>query len=100
MNEKVESVYREKIHPMFEFIYEKMRKDLIEDNKNSYIYTHHINYIEETTKYYSNKKYRENGIDDIVVDYVASMTDDYLIDLCNHYYPDGRFEVKYRGYFE
>ena len=46
------------------------------------------------------ERYRENEIDDIVADYIASMTDDYLIDLCNHYFPDGRFDVKYVGYFE
>lgn len=100
MNEKVESVYRDKIYPMFEFIYDKMRKDLIENNKSSFIYTHHINYVEDTTKYYAKERYRENEIDDIVADYIASMTDDYLIDLCNHYFPDGRFDVKYVGYFE
>lgn len=104
-NEEIEKVYRENIYPMFEFIYDKMRKDLQEGNEESYIYKHHINYIEENTRYFAknvdqNYDYRANDIDDIVVDYIASMTDDYLIDLCNHYYPDGRFDVKYKGYFE
>ena len=100
MNEKVDKVYKESIYPMFEFIYDKMRKDLVEGNKSSFVYRHHIEYVEDITKYYSKKKYRENDIDDIVTDYIASMTDDYLIDLCNNYYPDGRFDVKYVGYFE
>ena len=100
MNEKVDKVYKESIYPMFEFIYDKMRKDLVEGNESSFVYRHHIEYIEDTTKYYAKKKYRDNDIDDIVTDYIASMTDDYLIDLCKEYYPDGRFDVKYVGYFE
>ena len=105
MNEKVDKVYKEKIYPMFEFVYDKMRSDLVKGDETSYIFRHHIKYIEDITKHYPkrnylNKSYRENDIDDIVVDYIASMTDDYLIDLCNKYYSDGRFEVEYVGYFD
>ncbi len=34
------------------------------------------------------------------VDYKASMTDDYFIDLYEYLFPKGKYKVKYRGYFE
>ena len=39
--------------------------------------------------------------DDIVVDYIASMTDDYFIDLYHHLYGDDEImkEVQYIDYF-
>ena len=100
MNEKVDKVYKESIYPMFEFIYDKMRKDLVEGNESSFVYRHHIEYIEDTTKYYAKKKYRDNDIDDIVTDYIASMTDDYFIDLYHYLFPTGKYSVRYVGYFD
>jgi dGTPase len=35
-----------------------------------------------------------------VVDYIASMTDDYFIDLHHHLFPDSPYKVEYTGYFE
>jgi dGTPase len=34
------------------------------------------------------------------VDYIASMTDDYLIDLHHYLFPDSSYKVEYTGYFE
>ena len=44
---------------------------------------------------------RDGGPDDIVVDYIASMTDDYFIDLYAYLFPDDPFnqKVRYIPYF-
>ena len=34
------------------------------------------------------------------MDYIASMTDDYLIDLHHYLFPDSGYHVVYTGYFE
>jgi dGTPase len=34
------------------------------------------------------------------VDYIASMTDDYFIDLHHYLFPDSTYKVQYRGYFD
>ena len=97
--EKLEAVYRNSVYPMMEQIYERLLADARSHNKNSFLYKHHIEYIKELTKYYSTVDYEENDPNDIVVDYIASMTDDYFVDLYNHLFPDGKYGVKYIGYF-
>lgn len=92
-------VFEEQIFPMFERIYEKLRRDLIDNNKESVVYTHHIDYVNKYRGHYTEKKYEENEIDDIVVDYIASMTDDYFVDLYAHLFPEDKREIKYAGYF-
>ena len=64
------------------------------------IYKHHIKPIDERRAYYSTSGYlEENTFDDIVCDYIASMTDDYFVDLCTHLLPDAP-KITYIGYFE
>lgn len=99
-NEKISHVYEEQINPMIEQVYHRLLQDLKNHNKESMIYKHHINYILEVTGYYSRRDYTVTEANDIVVDYIASMTDDYFIDLYNILFPEGTYEVKYNGYFE
>ena len=43
--------------------------------------------------------YREStAVDQIVVDYIAGMTDDYFVELCAHLFPDAP-PIPYVGYF-
>lgn len=99
-NEKLEAVYREQINPMFCDIYYRLLDDMKNHNKKSVIYTHHIAYLKELTHYYSDiKQYEESEPNEIVVDYIASMTDDYFIDLYKYLFPTGKHKVDYIGYF-
>lgn len=36
----------------------------------------------------------------IVTDYIASMTDDYFVDLYSYLFPDGGLRLGYVGYFD
>jgi len=78
----------------------KFLKDAKAHNKNSVLYKHHINYINDRAKYYTNEDYDENEANEKVVDYIASMTDDYFVDLYKYLFPKGKHHVKYIGYFE
>ncbi|WP_302669273.1 deoxyguanosinetriphosphate triphosphohydrolase family protein [Eubacterium sp. AF15-50] len=98
-NVKVGKVYEEEINPMMEEIYLRLIKDAKSHNKESVLYKHHIAYVKKMTGYYSDVDYEENTPDDIVVDYIASMTDDYFVDLYKYLFPKGKHEVKYIGYF-
>ena len=98
--DKVEDVYQNSIYPMMEQIYDKLLADAKSHNTDSFLYKHHINYLKDITKYYSTVDYEENDHNDIVVDYIASMTDDYFVDLYRHLFPNGKYDVKYIGYFE
>lgn len=98
-NVKVGKVYEEEINPMMEEIYLRLLKDAKSHNKESVLYKHHTAYVKKMTGYYSDVDYEENTPDDIVVDYIASMTDDYFVDLYKYLFPKGKHEVKYIGYF-
>ena len=88
------------IEEYFDMLYEKLYDDLVNERKNSVIYKHHIEYINTRRGYYGAGSYlEENTPDDIVADYIASMTDDYFIDLCAYILPDAP-KVKYTGYFD
>lgn len=100
-NRKLEQVYTEQIEPMFEDVYYKLLEDMKNHKGSSVIYTHHINYLKGIIHYYADaEKYEESDPNDIVVDYMASMTDDYFVDLYNYLFPKGKHEVKYIGYFD
>ena len=85
--------------PMMGEIYDQMLYDLTHEKKNSPIFCHHINYV-NTTRYRRDIPYEKSEPNQIVVDYIASMTDDYFIDLHHYLFPDSTYKVEYTGYFE
>lgn len=99
-NKSVKNTYDEIIAPMFSEVYYKLLKDLKNGDENSVIYKHHIDFVTEGTKYYSGYNYHEEEPNQIVVDYIASMTDDYFIALHKHLFPNSKHQVKYKTYFE
>lgn len=98
--DKLEKVYEDGVFPMMEQMYEKLLADAKARDKDSILYRHHVAYIKEITKYYSREDYAECEPNDMVVDYIASMTDDYFVDLYKHLFPGSKHDVKYVGYFE
>lgn len=98
MSESVIEQYEKCLRPMVEMLYEKLLTDL--GNHDSIICRHHIDYINKRRSYYGAGDYMaENSKDDIVTDFIASMTDDYFIDICSHLLPDAP-KVRYTGYFD
>ena len=87
------------VRPMMEQMYGQLLDDLKVGNKNSPIYTHHINYVNQMLPNRPTP-YENTEPNQIVVDYIASMTDDYFIDLYHYMYPDSKLTVEYLGYFE
>ena len=98
---EVAKVYEESIDPMFERLYTFLCKEYSEKGEWSVLYRNHIAYVEECTRYYKRTQdYREESVYDLVTDYIASMTDDYFIDLYAHLFPDSTLCVSYKGYFD
>ena len=87
------------VKPMMENIYGQLLEDLRKNNRKSPIFPHHIDYI----NWYARKRatpYGKEEHNQIVVDYIASMTDDYLIDLHRYLFPGSDLSVEYTGYFD
>ena len=101
-NEKTERDFNEQVAPMFEKLYDRIRTDAVSMDKDSIFYKHHVSYIKEITRYNRVLKmdYCDNTPDDMTVDFIAGMTDDYFVDLFADLFPDSSLKVKYRGYFE
>ena len=87
------------IKQMMALVYDKLLCDLKGNNLTSPIFNHHIDYINKPY-YKRSTPYLESEPNQVVVDYIASMTDDYFIELFHHLFPKSSLEVKYKGYFE
>ena len=100
-NEKTEKAFRQDIEPMFEELYEALLVQAREKDPDSVFMRHHVNYIESITKYVRvvHREYSTYEPEDMVADYIASMTDDYFIDLHAHLFPESGHKVEYVGYF-
>lgn len=87
------------IKEMMAKIYGKLLSDLKNKNLSSTIFTHHIDYVNKPY-YKRDVPYMETEENQVVVDYIASMTDDYFIELFKHLFPSSTLELKYKGYFD
>lgn len=87
------------VKPMMGEIYGQMLEDLTQGKKDSPIFRHHIDYI-NATRYPREAPYGLEEPNQIVVDYIASMTDDYFIDLHRYLFPNSPYKVDYSGYFD
>lgn len=100
-NEELNRKYDTVIEPMFRQLYDKLFDDLIHERKETLIFRHHMNFIKENEKYYDEAfRYRDSAPDQIVVDYLASMTDDYFLDLYKYLFPDSRYSIEFVSYFD
>ena len=86
------------IKKMMQEVYGKLLYDLKNGNTNSPVYKHHIEYINKPY-YKRDEPYMETEKNQIVVDYIASMTDDYFIELHKHLFPSSTLTLPYKGYF-
>ena len=97
--EKVSRVIDEKVRPLMQRMYLKLLKDIKEGNKSSPIFKHHIDFV--LGNHYSPRlPYLETEPNQIVIDYMASMTDDYCTELYGYMFPDKPIDFHYHGYFE
>lgn len=99
-DDKVNKKYDEVIEPMFRQTYYRLLDDITKGNQNSVIFKHHIHFIMEGLKYYKVFDYSKEEPNQIVVDYMASMTDSYFIELYKLLFPESKYAIEYRSYFD
>ena len=91
--------FDERIRPMMRELFDRLLEDLQRKDRTSPIYTHHIAYVNGAF-YLRKKPYEQTGAAQIVADYIASMTDDYFVDLYRYLFPESPRTIGYIGYFE
>ena len=99
-NEKVNQAYESSVRPMFRELYEKLLYDLKRGEEGSPVYRHHVNYVQRQLRYYQDYDYLQEEPNQIVTDYIASMTDDYFVALHRFLFPESRYRIEYKSYFE
>lgn len=98
-NDRVEEALHNSIRPMMKEVYEAVLNDLINNRRTTPVFTHHIDYVNRS-HYRRDIPYEQTEPNQIVVDYIASMTDDYFIDLYEYLFPDSSRKIIYKGYFD
>ena len=98
LSDTVKKEFDLKIRPMMLELYEKLLCDLKEEKNDSPVFTQHIDYV-KGAHYERRTPYEDTEPNQIVVDYIASMTDDYFIDLHRYLFPKSPHKIEYRGYF-
>ena len=98
-NERVARVLDETVKPMMQKMYSRLLSDLKNGNKSSPVFKHHIDFV-SGNHYAAPSPYIDTEPNQIVVDYIASMTDDYCAELYSFLFPNSSLGVKYHCYFE
>ena len=113
--ERVTAQYDAVVKPMMEKMYLKFLKDVKERNTSSLIFGGHIFHKIYGSAYrerskdknaevdlYDLDKYDLASPDDIAVDFIASMTDDYFLEAFGYLFPEDGLNDKwhYTDYFE
>lgn len=104
--EEVVYPYYAAIQPMMELLYNQFLEDLTNDDHSSMIYQHYLNgrvvgdFYRHPKKRFIQKDIHD--LNDIVVDFIASMTDDYFLDIFEYLYPDHELskDIQYIEYFD
>ena len=104
--DEVTKPYYEAIQPMMELMYTRFLDELKANDYNSLLYQHYLNgtligsfYRHPTKRFIRTDIHDPN---DIVVDFIASMTDDYFIDAFAYLFPNNalREKIQYVEYFD
>lgn len=97
---KVRDVMEHTIRPMMEKTYLALLNDYKRCGENSLLFTHHVRRVEsDHSNRHETRLYRETDLDTMLVDYIASMTDDYFFELYHHLFPKEPVAVRYVDYF-
>ena len=86
------------VEDMFEEMYEKLLSDLRAGDESSPIISHHVNYLAAKSSSIKRDDYLQTEPNQIVVDYMASMTDSYFMALYKHLFPTSDRHIITRSY--
>ena len=87
----VEGECAECIEPAVDLMYERLLEDVRAGDERSYIYRHHVKRIQRELSFYGRTYDWLADPDQTVVDYIASMTDGYFIELAEKLFPQLEF---------
>ena len=87
-----------KLDEMFDKLYERLLGDLRAGDESSPVFKHHIARLCAKSRTITPETYLADDPNQIVVDYVSSMTDNYFMALYEHLFPEESGLLATRGY--
>ena len=88
------------VEQMFEEMYDKLLDDFINRDETSPMFRHHIKNLVDKSMSLTKEEYLKQEPNVIVCDYIASMTDNYFVNLYEHMFPKSSRKVYSRDYCE
>ena len=82
------------VEEMFEEMYARLLADLLEERQESPIFQHHVRRLAAASRSIVPAEYLAGEPDQIVVDYMASMTDSYFMAIYRHLFPESDRRIK------
>lgn len=101
-NEELVTPYNEIIQPLMNDLYARLIEDVEMRNYKSPVFQHYVNNRIFRKSYVSDQTNRIIADpNDIVTDFIASMSDDYFIDICKHLHINDSLveKISYHEYF-
>ncbi|MEE0704926.1 MAG: HD domain-containing protein [Adlercreutzia sp.] len=86
------------VEEMFEEMYAQLISDVIADRRESPIFQHHLKRLCAASRSIKPEEYLAQDPNQIVVDYMASMTDSYFMAIYAHLFPESLRRIQTRGY--
>ena len=101
-SEELNKPYYDIIQPLMEKLYNRLVDDVENRHYSSPVFKHHLNkpILGDCYRLESSRKIIADS-NDIVVDFIASMSDDYFVDICKYLHIDDALvaELTYKEYF-
>ena len=86
------------VEEMFEELYERLLEDLLAGDEGSPVFKHHAASLAAKSRTVEIDEYLASDPNQVVVDYMASMTDSYFMALYAHLFPRSKKRIITRGY--
>lgn len=86
------------VEEMFEEMYERLLQDHHNDDRTSPLFLHHVVYLALKSRDIDQKEYWTQEPNQIVADYMASMTDSYFMALYEYLFPKSTKRILSKGY--
>jgi len=87
------------VRELFEALFARCLEDLAAGNEDAAIFRHHVRPLERHLAHYGRAYAWQDTPEQTVCDFIASMTDDYFVNLCEDLFPEAVDVFPHHGYF-
>ena len=92
------SEYDNIVEDMFAQMYEKLLEDLLAGDEKSPVFKHHVRALCAKSRSFTEEEYLKEEPNQIVVDYISSMTDSYFMALYQFLFPNSPYRIALKDY--